>query len=237
MSDPHDDLPALDPQGWLRVAQLAELGVLASSLLHELRQPLFAIQAAAQLRRAQGRGLDADDLTTLLANLRHVDELLDHYSGFSRMGGDSERFDLRIPLRHASAMLALRCRQEGVQIDLAIDEAPLLVQGRPTAVRQVLVNLIQNAIDAVSEAPERTIRVGAHRVDGRCRVDVWDSGPGVAPELRERLFQPFFTTKPEGRGTGLGLYIARRLVEEMGGTVQLDSHAGMCVVVDLPLAE
>jgi two-component system C4-dicarboxylate transport sensor histidine kinase DctB len=221
--------------GWVRVAQLAELGVLTASLLHELRQPLFAIRATAQLRRAQGRDLDAADITTVLDNLRHVDELLDHYSGFSRVEGPRERFDLRVPIGQATAMLSHRCSQEDVTLQVSMPEQMLPVYGRAGAVRQVLVNLLQNALDAVSGMPERTIAVDVTATSELCTLVLVDSGPGVPEADRQRLFEPFYTTKAEGQGTGLGLFIARRLVEELGGTIALDGEGFARVVLCVPL--
>lgn len=222
-------------QGWVRVAQLAELGVLTASLLHELRQPLFAIRALSQLRRAQGRGLDEADLDTLLGSLRHVDELLDHYSGFSRIDGPLECFDARVAARQATAMLAHRAAQDGSTLKVQLCDEATMVRGRPTALRQVLVNLLQNAFDAVAGAPKRHVEVTVDAAGDRCRIEVADSGPGIDEAHREELFRPFFTTKGEGRGTGLGLFIARRLIEELGGSVALADTPNTRIVVSVPL--
>jgi signal transduction histidine kinase len=124
------------------------------------------------------------------------------------------------------------------EADLALDvhsDLPNVTLGREQLV-QVLLNLILNAADAVSAGGH--IRVEAVRAAQGVRLSVADDGPGIAPEVRERLFEPFVTTKEVGKGTGLGLAVCRGLVEAAGGTIELDQSVarGARFVIELPAA-
>lgn len=208
-------------QDWMRLAHLAEVGVLSASLIHELRQPLFALKALAQLARHHDAPLAGEELAQLLEHVRQMEELLDHYAGYGRLMETPAVYDLNEPVRGALEMLAHRCRQVGADLDARLCARPLQVQGRPSAARQVVVNLLQNAFDAVEGRARREVVVRSENGGGQARLIVQDSGPGVPEALRARILEPFVTTKPPGRGTGLGLYITRRLVEEASGRLDL----------------
>lgn len=226
----------MDADDWTRLAQLAELGVLSASLLHELRQPLMAIKALAQLRRHRGE-TDGGDLKRIIEHVVQIEELLDHYAGFGRVTETPLVFDLTLPVGRALDMLEHRKRQVAAALRIEL-EGPLAVHGRPEALRQVAVNLLQNAFDAVEGRKVREVAIGSARVGDQAHMWVQDSGPGIPEGLRHRLFEPFVTTKPPGRGTGLGLYIAHRMVLEASG--QLDLHfpesGGTRVDILLPIA-
>ena len=219
-------------------AQLAELGLLSASLLHELRQPVFAVKGSLQLARHRGQTLGPDEIDALLVHLAHLEQLIHHYSGFPRPDEPVTQFDLNVPIRHAIGMLAHRGRQLGAQLETRLSDRALLVEGRPTAARQVAVNLLQNAFDAVSETQRREVVVRSSAGSGQVRLVVQDTGPGVPEHLRARLFEPFVTTKPAGKGTGLGLFIARRLGCEANGAMQIHfpDEGGTRVEVELPAA-
>jgi signal transduction histidine kinase len=127
-----------------------------------------------------------------------------------------------------------------VEVARVFDGGPPLLPGDRDQLTQVFINLIGNAIDAMPDGGLLTIETGLHGVNG-CRsagVDVVDTGHGIPAELLPHVFEPFYTTKPEGAGTGLGLPISRRIVEAHGGTLDAESVPGggtrMCV--RLPLA-
>jgi signal transduction histidine kinase len=196
---------------------MAELGVLAASLLHELRQPLFAIKAHAQLARTDAK---PERLDRILEQVAHVEGLLRYYSGFGSGAQEPEvLFDLNEPVRQAAEMLGHKAKKAGAVLETELS-GTLLVRGREIAARQITINLVQNALDAVEgrhgRVIVRTCDVGQH-----VRLSVEDDGPGIPEELRARMCDAFVTTKPPGRGTGLGLYIVRHLVEEVRGQLRL----------------
>ena len=208
MNQPDDAVP-------VAVAQLAELGVMTASLLHELRQPLFAMKAAAQLGLTGDAAAQTAALQRIVSQLEHAEDLVQHYGGLygSRQ---AQTFALHEVIREAAQMLAHRRRVVGAELELALRSEEILLHGRPGALRQVVVNLLHNALDAVAgQESARRVTVST-RVEGTLAcVAVDDSGPGLGPEAKARLFEPFFTTKAEG--TGLGLYITRDLVQAEGG--------------------
>lgn len=220
----------------LRVAELAELGVLTASLLHELRQPLFAVKGRLQIARHADRPLSVDELEVLLHHVGHIEELVEHYAGLGRSDDSWSEIDLRAEVLCAAAMLAQRVVQAGAVLETDLGDSPVLVRGRTVAVRQVVLNLVGNALDAVAGRERRVVTVEVRCVGQLARLVVSDSGPGVADTVRDSLFEPFVTTKPPGRGTGLGLYIARKLLDEAGGELRAEraEGGGARLVVELP---
>ncbi|MCO4743410.1 MAG: HAMP domain-containing histidine kinase [Proteobacteria bacterium] len=216
-------------------ARLAELGLLTASLLHELRQPLFAVKALAQLLDRDGQ----DPRTAMmLEHLSHIEDLVSQYGGFGRPVAEA-CFDLNAPVGEAATMMLHRAELMGAELKSDLFDGELRVNGRSSAALQVAVNLIQNALDAVEEGDAgRIVRVRTSVLGQSAVVEVSDSGPGLAVEVRQRLGQPFVTTKPPGRGTGLGLYIAQKLVREHGGELTFPTplDGGTLVRVCLPLA-
>jgi two-component system, NtrC family, sensor kinase len=111
------------------------------------------------------------------------------------------------------------------------------VRCRAARLHQVVVNLLMNAIDACSAEGTVTLRTAVDPEFGGVRIEVSDTGCGMEPAIRERIFDPFFTTKPIGQGTGLGLSISYGIVQEHGGTIEVQSTpgAGSCFTVRIPL--
>lgn len=234
-----DQPPMADPKVWAQVARLAELGVMTSSLLHELRQPLFAIKALAELSAVDGPPEVGTRMRALLEQVQHVESLVGHYGGLGRVDEVTALFDLRQPLERAAAMFGHRARQLGVDLITDLGSDALWVRGRESGVRQMAINLLQNALDACEARPERRVVLQAAQVGDRVWFEVRDTGGGVPEALRAQLFEPFVTSKPAGRGTGLGLHITRMLAESAGGSVDIASETGVGtrVRVQLPRAE
>lgn len=205
----------VDPR--LRVAELAEAGLAAASLVHELRQPLFTIKALAQLGDA-GNGVQGSDLADLLAAVGHMEALLDVWNDVGR-SDPPVPYDLVPISARAVRMLERQLSKAGVVVRLpSVDR--LIVHGPPSDARQILLNLLQNALDAVVDSPRREIHLDYFERDGLVGIRVTDFGPGLAPG--EPVFEPFYTTKG-ARGTGLGLHVTRTLCERMGGELLLQS--------------
>ncbi len=217
----------------IRLARLAELGLMTATLTHELRQPLFAIRSLAQLGQVKADG----DMARYLAELVRQTELMEGIVGtvgaFARDDtGILVPMDLEAEVSAAMGLLEHLSRARGIRVVAELHGELPAVAGEGTALLQVLVNLVQNAFDASPR--ESQVRVRTDLVDGLVTLEVQDEGTGIPQDLAEQVFEPFFTTKPPDAGTGLGLYLARRLVEQCRGEISLvPVEVGTCVRVEL----
>lgn len=213
------------PDDTLSQAGTLDAALVAPSLLHELRQPLMGADASARLlERALGAALAGEeDWVTLRAQLERIGEIVLEYEALLRPDGAPVRFAVGPIVARAVALLAHRIRPLASRFALARDDGDRVGWGAPGALVHAVTNVVANALDAVEDAPGAArvqVRVLAARRGG-VEVRVSDEGPGVPPPLRARIFEPRFTTKPPGRGTGLGLHLAHRLMAQQGGDVFL----------------
>jgi signal transduction histidine kinase len=142
--------------------------------------------------------------------------------------------DLARCLRSTVQLLGHSLQRAGVSVDLQIESNLPRVRGHASALSQVFLNLLKNAGEALETRGGR-IGLEARREGGSVLVEIRDDGPGVAPEVQSRLFEPFVSTKDAGRGTGLGLSISHRIVTEHGGTLELRSKPGEGAVFTIRL--
>lgn len=231
---------------------LAGLGRMASGVAHEINNPAAVLQYRLEYLRSVLEELESvadvdipaeahtsvdEGLRAVQAIARTVRQLLDV--------GSSER---AASVRAASCQLAtivdgalgtLRITRPNARV--VVEVSPDLdVQGDRDAIEQALLNVLANACDAIQRTPASgTVRVAAARSGDSIRVTVEDDGPGIAPEVRARLFEPFVTTKPVGQGTGLGLSLARGLVRSQGGDLVLvaSSSGGTTMALQLLRAD
>lgn len=204
------------PERWLELGRLAELGMLSAELVHELRQPVFAIKATAQLMASRSREAPSEQLNTLLEQVVALETLLARYATTGRRpSGAPIPVQLSAAVEAGVSLLRSRAMQRGVSLEATLgpDEFPVLAD--PVAIQQVTCNLVQNALDAARSRVE--VRAA------RGLLEVSDDGPGISDEVRGRLFEPFLTTKAPGKGTGLGLAVTRHLVESIGGSISWQS--------------
>lgn len=219
--------PASEPD-WLQTGRLAELGLLSAELIHELRQPLFAVRALIQLHAASESG-GGEALKPALEQLAHMERLLSAWGGSARPTDlDAEPVvPLAPPIRAAALVVRPRLRRLRRTLDVSLRDASGRVSGDPVAIQQITTNLLANAADA----SRSRVRL---RLDGQ-RLEVEDDGRGLGPEVQARMFDPYYTTKGPEQGTGLGLAITRHLVLGVGAELSWDTSAGGTVFrVDFP---
>ncbi len=216
--------------------RLASLGMLAAGIAHEMSNPLgfvksnieYVRQRVADLGRhadpGVGEGLQevGGVLDETLDGVRRLVAITAELRLVSRSGGDPRPCDVEQALERALLLVhnlvkyrARVVREFGHPPEVLADE------GRLT---QVFVNLLANAAQAIEG--QGVITVATRYADGRVETSVTDTGCGIPPDRMGRLFQPFFTTKPPGVGTGLGLWMVRRTVESFGGVVEVESEVG-----------
>jgi signal transduction histidine kinase len=233
-------LEALETDARL-LRQLDGLGRVYRTLAHELRAPLGAMMISLDLLQ-ENLGTGAD--RALAPARRHLDVLRQELFRINRslLGiltqtvpePPPERFDLNGSLADLVALLVPQARSQAVEVDVSLPELPLLVRGYPDRLRQALLNVAVNALEAMPHGGR--LRVEACRQGKRARVALRDTGPGIAPESLPRLCDPEFSTKDGG--SGIGLHVARAVVELHGGEIRIESELGRGtdVLVLVPLA-
>lgn len=229
-------------------ARLVALGEMASSLAHELNQPLAAITTYSKgslrlLEQADGHTKLREPLEKMVAQSQRAADMIRGIRGFVKKR--TPRLQLSEPARVIQSALTLThslLTERKVQVDTRLDAVPALEMD-PVLIEQVLVNLLRNAIDAVSatQQPERRVHVASYVEADHWRVEVADNGPGLSTEARQQLFTPFFTSKEEGMG--MGLNICRSIIEHHRGQFALYDLdcpptcglGGACFYFTLPL--
>ncbi|HUL59513.1 MAG TPA: HAMP domain-containing sensor histidine kinase [Anaeromyxobacteraceae bacterium] len=201
-----------------------EADLFAPGLLHELRQPLTGIEAAILLlERGLGTALSANgDWTLLKAQVERLGEIVRGYDALLRPGSaEPSAFAVEPEVARAVELLAHRVRPLGRRFSFPGGSIHRGF-GAPGAVVHAATNLLANAVDALEGAvADARILVRVLGAAARVEVRVSDEGTGIAEDVRQHIFEPRFTTKAPGRGTGLGLHLARRLMAQYGGTVSL----------------
>jgi signal transduction histidine kinase len=203
-------------------AQLEQAELLGPGLIHEMRHPLVGIKAGLELlaRRLGTQATDLDDWQMVSTQVARLEELFRSYQQlFAPEPTAHSPFAVEGVVQRAVDLVAWRLRRLGTRFEWVRDGTRRAF-GSPTALLHAVINLLVNAIDAVEEAG------GARRVAVRVlpkplQVRISDEGSGIAPEHVARLFEARFTTKPAGRGTGLGLHIARKAMQRARGDVHL----------------
>lgn len=209
----------------LQAGKLSELGRQMAGLVHEMNQPLLGIKAFAQMLKSDLEGDERARRKAAFIEEQAVvlERLVERVRRFSRRSEiDPEAAtDLQEVVGTAASILGHRLRKAGVVPELDIPEDLAAVRIGEVHAQQLLVNLLANAADAVEGRPERRVRVRAEAAGEALRLVVADSGVGVPVEARDQLFEPFYTTKPGDRGTGLGLPICLEIVTAYGGRIAL----------------
>ncbi|HEX6979500.1 MAG TPA: PAS domain S-box protein [Alphaproteobacteria bacterium] len=228
----------------IHVARLSELGQMASALAHELNQPLTAIANYLQVgRRLLGMpGGDAAKLSDIMekaaAQASRAGQIIRRLRQFVEKGETERNVEsLNKVVEEATALALVGAKELGVKPTLELDPEPRRVLIDKIQIQQVVLNLVRNAIEAVAACDVREVIVRTGLEDGMAVVSVGDTGPGLAKEVQDNLFQPFVTTKP--KGMGLGLSICRSIVEAQGGRLRVTPNAdrGVTFSFTLPLAE
>lgn len=200
------------------------LGEMASGIAHELTQPLTAILSQAQAGRHLSRRGDVEALEPTLQGIadqaKRASAILERLRNWTVPAQDADRTgEVGTALENVQLLLAPEAIRHGVALRIAALQSPLSIRGDQIELEQIVFNLVRNAIEATSGREGGEVAVTVDQSGEQVLVDVTDNGPGVSPALRERLFDPFVTDKPDG--TGLGLALCRRLAERMGGEVLL----------------
>jgi len=229
----------------VQAGKLSVLGTMSASISHELNQPLAAIRSYAENAEIL---LDHQRTDDARSNLKLISELtgrmasiIAHLRAFARRDRHApESVALQPALDDALALLAKRRRAMAVELVRDLPEATLWVQAGETRLRQVLGNLLANALDALTEkANPRRLMLSAEQRDGNVYLYIRDNGPGFSSEALARAREPFFTTKTRTQGLGLGLAICDTLMRALGGELLLGNHpeGGALLTLQLRIAK
>ena len=239
IADSHREMAVLSEE-LARAGRLAALGQAAANMAHQIGTPLNLISTHVQLL-IQSTPTNADSIDRLKA----IQDQVVKVSAIVRAALDSsrppaiphERADLGTLVRRVCQMARPMLEDAGVQIEVLTPGQPAELQADPVQLELALLNLITNSVDAMASGGNLTVCLRC--VNDRLRLDIEDTGGGIPPEVLARIFDPWVTTKAHGRGSGLGLSIARQVVAAHGGTIRLDNRPGKGAVftIDLPAAK
>ena len=241
----------------LQSERLAAVGELAAGVAHEIRNPLTSVKLLLQhaIRQASGPKLDESKLRLILEEIGRMESTIQGLLDFARPPQlNRVVHDLQQTLQRALNLVSARARQQGIEIIFKSSNVPLMVDGDTEKLHQVLVNLLINSIEAMPDGGRLLIesRIGERthlRLSGEmaselgdneirvAQIIVSDTGEGISPEVLPRLFEPFATTKE--RGTGLGLAVSHRIVEEHLGTIgaRNGEEGGAQFTLSIPIIE
>ncbi|MDY0041137.1 MAG: PAS domain S-box protein, partial [Desulforhabdus sp.] len=241
-------------QQLIQASKMATLGEMSAGVAHELNQPLSVIKTASsyimkKLRKTEP--IDPKILQTMAHEIdNHVDraaKIINHLREFGRKSEvTKEPIEINTALNKAHDMFNQQLKLREIEVVKDLAENLPLVLADANRLEQVFINLLINARDAIEDRLEKTgqrdwerkIRLKTRTENEKIKIDVEDSGIGIAESVKDRIFEPFFTTKKVGRGTGLGLSISYGIVQDYGGMIQVQSteNMGTKFTIELPVA-
>ncbi|MGA7387803.1 MAG: PAS domain S-box protein [Pseudolabrys sp.] len=227
----------------VHISRLTAMGEMASTLAHELNQPLSAIsnylkgsKRLLEGRRDEKSTAMRDALEKAADQAMRAGQIIRRLRDFVSRGESERRVESITKLvEEASALALVGVKDRGIRVQFQFDPAVDLVLADRVQIQQVLLNLIRNAVDAMESSHSRDLTVSITPVEnGYVRISVADSGSGIAPEVAEQLFQPFITTKRQGMGVGLS--ISRTIVEAHGGRIWVEPNPSGGTIFHFTLA-
>ena len=226
-----------------REEHLAFSGMLANGIVHDFRNPMSSLRLDAQmLEKESGRGAEArtERMAELAGRMRHtldrMEKVFQEFLVLARPGEEAAtRVDLGACAQECLEMLAPRFEAAGVTPEMRRTEGDAFIRASAASVKRALLNVMLNATQHAGTGGRVVAEVS--RAGARIRLDVRDTGPGIPKDDRERVFEMFYTTRPQG--TGLGLFLARTAVEKNGGTLVVaePEGAGARLRMEFPMAE
>jgi signal transduction histidine kinase/CheY-like chemotaxis protein len=224
----------------VETARLSAIGELAAVVAHQINNPLTTVIADAELLLQDIPEHDPmrEGVTAIhRAGRRSLAVVKRLLSTARREAGERPQpINVHITIHNTLELVTTYIERRGIQITTRLDKSETFVLAKPGLLEDIWLNLLLNARDALDSVPDGQILIESRVSDDAVEVIVRDNGPGIPAHNRPRVFNPFFTTKPKGEGTGLGLYICKQIAEECGGSIELDTAVkrGACFRVRLP---
>jgi len=224
----------LEKQKSIQTAKLASLGELAASMAHEINNPLGIISGYSELLRSRAELADAHEkLDVILKSCKRISHIVNNLKRFSREEGERKQGPIVLSQVIKEAIMLTQPRLKRAMVQLTFEsDSPLAILGNDIEMEQVFLNLINNAADAIQDLPVRWINIELTDTSGLIQVRITDSGHGIAADVVENIFSPFYTTKKVGEGTGLGLSIVADMLKDHNASIQYDmAHANTSFVL------
>ncbi len=220
----------------LHSEKMASLGRLAATVAHEVNNPLFGMLTYARLSMKDLNHCEGDPAVKerIVSNLQVIEresrrcgELMKNLLAFSRQAPPKRAAtQVNIVVDRACSLVQHKCELAQIELIRELDPSLPEISADSAQIQQVLVVLMVNAVEALGKGGQLTVRTTAGKQEPGVLITVRDNGPGIAPEIQERIFEPFFSTKDDQHRTGLGLAVARGIVDRHGGLLTLRSAIG-----------
>ena len=230
VEEKREELASMTQQLW-QASKLATMGELSASIAHELNNPLATVGLRVETLLLQLTEGDPNrrSLEIITQEVDRMASLVDNLLQFSRRSHRQvSTVDVREEISNSVEFVHYHLRTRKIEVVREFADSLATIQADRQQLRQLFLNLLTNASDAMPHGGQLIVRAAPTRLEGgeAVLVEFADSGEGIAAENLEKIWEPFFTTKSEGRGTGLGLAICRRIVEEHGGMIESESEIG-----------
>lgn len=224
-------------------SRLASIGELSSSLAHELNNPLTIVVGCSEQLRRRAEELSFEDqkIKMYLSNIqkasKRVEGIIAGLSKITRRSSDGfTKVDLVGATKETIDLVKSLTETEVIDFEVAIEEKPVFVYGEQNLIQQVIMNLVNNAKDALSDSSNKKIIFSLKEEGDFVEIRVGDNGPGIPDEIVEKIFNIFFTTKSSHDGTGIGLYLCKKIIDRHRGTIKVETGEwGTVFTVQIPL--
>jgi len=225
-------------------SRLAVLGEMAAGVAHEINNPLMILNSIMfiiqKLISAKKYDQIPEKIEKIQKTITRIGRIVQGLRMFARDGENDPMMPTRIDkvISESLELCTENLKHKNIQLKyIKRTDDEIIVDGRASQISQVILNLISNSKDAVENLPEKWIEVDLEKSGQLALIKIIDSGNGLPQEVKDRLFQPFFTTKEHGHGTGLGLSISSGIIQNHNGSIYVDSqNPNTCFVISLPLA-
>jgi C4-dicarboxylate-specific signal transduction histidine kinase len=221
-----------------RVERLATLGRMTGTIAHELGTPLNSVLGYTQLLSQENLPERAQRRLAIIENQIHrMGDIIQHYLSHSRRSAPKTRIDVNDLVRETLLLLQPILQQHGMEVTTTLAESLPPLFGDGVSLQRVLINLLDNAVDASEEKGRIKISTRLRLAPGGkasgIAIEIADNGAGIPPEILPKIFDLFVTTKPPGKGTGLGLVICQEIIKAHGGVLNVSSRVGYGTTVQI----
>ncbi len=225
-------------------SRFASLGQMMANIAHQWRQPLTELTLALFNMKRASQKRDDEQVEVIYSEaksmIQNMSQTIEDFINFFRPDKPKEPFEIAKSLEESMQILHKSMQKEHIHIELSVDNS-LKAIGVSNELSQVIINLLQNAKDAFADKkiPKKRITITVAREDDFAKISIADNAGGIEESAMERIFEPYFTTKHTAKGTGLGLFMSKMIIEKgLSGSIEAVNRGdGACFVIRIPLAE